>query len=132
MTDLTKTLPALSAAIAILAVSSVAHAEPLAAAAPPALSLTADPLGETVDLDTLADLSGGDGVEVVVDIDQVLTGVSGGNTITTGQLGSGAVQIGANAFEGFDGIGNFIVNTGHQNVLQSAMNVTIILVPPTE
>jgi hypothetical protein len=36
-------------------------------------------------------------------------------------------DIGSNAFSGFDGVGNFVLNTGHNNNLQSSLNVSIVL-----
>ena len=75
-------------------------------------------------------LSGGTGVEVVIDTGQVLTATNTGNTVTGDTVGSGAVTIGSGAFSGYDGIGNFVINTGHNNNLQSSMNVSVVLTPP--
>ena len=75
-------------------------------------------------------LSGGTGVEVVIDTGQVLTATNNGNTVSGDTVGSGEVTIGSGAFSGYDGIGNFVINTGHNNNLQSSMNVTIVLAPP--
>ena len=75
-------------------------------------------------------LSGGTGVEVVIDTDQVLTATNTGNTVSGDVVSSGQVNIGANAFSGYDGIGNFVINTGHNNNLQSSMNVAVVLAPP--
>ncbi|MCX7360118.1 MAG: hypothetical protein NT015_18510, partial [Alphaproteobacteria bacterium] len=74
-------------------------------------------------------LSGGTGVEVIVDTDQFLNATNNGNTVTGDTVGSGQVTISSGAFSGYDGIGNFVINTGHNNNLQSSMNVSVVLTP---
>jgi hypothetical protein len=59
-----------------------------------------------------------------------LSAVNSGNTITGDTIGSGMVDIGGGAFSGYSGLGNFVINTGHNNNLQSSMNVSITLAPP--
>jgi len=86
--------------------------------------------GEVLSLEEMEALSGGTGVEVVIDTDQVLTATNTGNTVSGDVVSSGQVNIGANAFSGYDGIGNFVINTGHNNNLQSSMNVAVVLAPP--
>ena len=51
--------------------------------------------------------------------DQDLTAVSTGNTINAASVGSGAISLSDNALAGFGGVGNFLMNTGHNNSLQS-------------
>ncbi|MEQ1808373.1 MAG: hypothetical protein ABL889_00505 [Terricaulis sp.] len=75
-------------------------------------------------------LSGGTGVEVVIDTDQVLTATNTGNSVIGDVVGSGQVNLGTGAFSGYNGLGNFVINTGHNNNLQSSMNVSILLTPP--
>ncbi len=82
-----------------------------------------------IDLAELANLSGGDGVDIDTITAQTLRAVSSGNTVRATNVGSGDVQIGENAFQDFTGIGNFIINTGHNNTLQSSLNVNIVLAP---
>lgn len=60
---------------------------------------------------------------------QDLTAVNSGNTITAGVVGSGAITLDGAALSGFAGVGNFLMNTGHNNNLQSNMNVTVIIGP---
>lgn len=112
---------------ALLASASVASADDtLPASASPA------PADETelLSLDDMNALSGGTGVEVVIDTGQVLTATNTGNSVTGDTVGSGQVNIGSGAFSGYDGIGNFVINTGHNNNLQSSMNVSVVLTPP--
>lgn len=79
--------------------------------------------------DDLGALSGGTGVDVDVITEQTLTAVNTGNTVTGQTVTSGQINIGANAFSGFEGVGNFMMNTGHNNNLQSSMNVSVVLAP---
>ncbi|MBX3428478.1 MAG: hypothetical protein KF779_02725 [Hyphomonadaceae bacterium] len=112
---------------AMLASASVASAQEGApeAAASPAPAGEAELLSSE-DMDAL---SGGTGVEVVVDTGQVLTATNRGNSVTGDTIGSGQVNLGSGAFSGYDGIGNFVINTGHNNNLQSSMNVSVVLTP---
>jgi hypothetical protein len=110
-----------------LALASTASAQE----APAQATQAATPADEEVmSSDDLNDLSGGTGVTAVVLTDQTLTAVNSGNSVTGNTVDSGQVTIGANAFSGYDGVGNFIINTGHNNNLQSSMNVTVVLAPP--
>ena len=77
--------------------------------------------------DELEELSGGTGVPNSLITGQTLTAINTGNTVTGVTVGSGEINIGANAFSGFDGVGNFVLNTGHNNNLQSSLNVSIFL-----
>ena len=111
---------------AVLATAGAASAEEaLPASASPA------PADETelLSLDDMGALSGGTGVEVIVDTDQFLTATNNGNSVTGDTVSSGQVNLGSGTFSGYDGIGNFVINTGHNNNLQSSMNVSVVLAP---
>ncbi len=84
---------------------------------------------EMLSLEDMAALSGGDGVEVAVITDQTLNAVNAGNSVVGDVVGSGQVTLGSGAFSGYSGLGNFVINTGHNNNLQSSMNVSIVLPP---
>ena len=107
---------------------SVAFAEPQTATTdiePAALDLS-EPALSADDLDALS----GEGVgDINVITGQTLTAITAGNTITAGTVGSGAITLDQNAFSGFDGIGNFVINSGHNNTLQSSLSVSIVLAP---
>ena len=90
-------------------------------------SLDAAPLGD----DELRTLNAREGVVVIVASDQLLHAVNSGNSINAGSVASGDISIGANAFSGFDGIGNFVMNTGHNNNLQGAVTVNVATGAPT-
>ena len=75
----------------------------------------------------LADLAGqGDG-PVGVLTEQTLTALNTGNTIVGANVSSGVISIDQNAFNGFDGIGNFVINSGHNNTLKSSLSVSIVI-----
>lgn len=116
----------------LIAAATLASAN-AAAAQEAALTASASPAQasdtELLSLEDMGALSGGTGVEVVVDTGQILTATNTGNTVAGDVVGSGQVNIGSGAFSGYDGIGNFVINTGHNNNLQSSMNVTIVLPP---
>jgi hypothetical protein len=85
-----------------------------------------EPALGTEDLDALA----GEGIgDLNVITGQTLTAITAGNTINAGTVGSGAITLDQNAFSGFDGIGNFVINSGHNNTLQSSLSVSIVLAP---
>jgi hypothetical protein len=75
-------------------------------------------------------LAGGTGVDIVMITDQTLGAINSGNTVSGDVVGSGEVSLGSGAFSGYSGLGNFVINTGHNNNLQSSMNVSIVLAPP--
>lgn len=84
---------------------------------------------EVLSMEDMEALAGGTGVEIQVITDSVLTAANSGNTVTGDVVGSGNVDIGSAAFSGYSGLGNFVINTGHNNNLQASMNVSITLAP---
>ena len=110
-----------------LAGASIAVAEEPSSPAPAAEASDA----EILSLDDMESLAGGTGVDVHVITTSVLDAVNNGNTVTGDVVGSGQVNIGSDAFAGYSGLGNFVINTGHNNNLQSSMNVSIALAPTT-
>lgn len=110
-----------------LALANSACAQEAPAQASQAATPAAD---EIMSSDDLSNLSGGTGVTIAAITEQTLNAINTGNSVNGETVTSGQVNIGANAFSGFDGVGNFVINTGHNNNLQSSMNVTVILAPP--
>jgi hypothetical protein len=93
--------------------------------------LTADITVEhdgSLSLGELADLRGGEAI-VIQYTTQTLTAVNAGNSVNGDTIGSGAVNLGSGAFNGYDGIGNFVINTGHNNNLQGSISVSIAMTP---
>jgi hypothetical protein len=84
---------------------------------------------EVLSLDDLDDLAGGDGVNTNVITEQTLNAVNNGNSVTGETVGSGQVNVGTGAFSGYAGLGNFVINTGHNNNLQASMSVNVVLPP---
>lgn len=61
---------------------------------------------------------------------QTLTATNSGNTVTAETIENGAITLSSEAFSGFSGIGNFVMNTGNNNNLQGSIGVVVILTPP--
>lgn len=127
MKSVTKVRGILIAAMLASAGAASAQEATLTASASPA---PADGT-ELLSLEDMDALAGGTGIEVVIDTGQVLTATNTGNSVTGDTVNSGQVNLGSGAFSGYDGIGNFVINTGHNNNLQSSMNVSVVLTPPT-
>jgi hypothetical protein len=77
----------------------------------------------------LAALSGGEKITVSLLSNQQLTGTTTGNTITADTLNTGAITFGQQALGNYAGVGNFVINTGANNTLQGAINISIITTP---
>jgi len=84
---------------------------------------------ELLSMEDMDALAGGTGVDVDVITEGTLSAVNSGNTVSGDVVGSGQVDIGSSAFSGYSGLGNFVINTGHNNNLQSSMNVSVVLAP---
>jgi hypothetical protein len=98
----------------VIAVDQVVADHPAAAVATPeADNVLSD--------DTLVEQRGG---QAIVIGNQTLTAVSTGSVLN-GNYSAGSVALTDNALSNFNGLGNLLINTGAQNNLQSAMNVTI-------
>jgi predicted ribonuclease toxin of YeeF-YezG toxin-antitoxin module len=82
----------------------------------------------------LAQMSGGQAT-LPSAISMVLTNqtenASNSNNVVSagGNVSSGNVNLGQNAFQGFAGIGNFVINTGHENNLIGNLSVAINMAP---
>lgn len=121
MKSVTHTWKGLTFAV-VLASASAASAQEAPSPAPaPA---------EVLSLEDMDALAGGTGVTAAVLTEQTLNAVNSGNSVTGNTVGSGQINVGANAFSGYSGVGNFVMNTGHNNNLQSSMSVSIVLAPP--
>ena len=92
-------------------------------AGPPAASGLAKPVSDT----ELQELSGGQAVAVN---EQQLKAMSTDNSVNAmGNVTNGPVNLSAGAFSGFSGLGNFVINTGNNNILQGSMSVNITMTP---
>lgn len=111
-----------------LASASFASAEETPSSASTSPAEASEP--ELLSMEDMESLAGGTGVEVNVITEGTLDAVNSGNTVTGETVGSGQVEIGQGAFSGYSGLGNFVINTGHNNNLQSNMAVSVTLAPP--
>jgi hypothetical protein len=75
-------------------------------------------------LQELQDISGGDAVIVEALTTQNLTATVSENTIAAQSIETGDVTFAENSLN-FHGIGNYVINTGNNNVLQGSLSVTI-------
>lgn len=123
--------PAILPAVAMIAGPSFAqHQSP---APPTPVTVAPDP-SDPLPLDdaALQDLNGREGVVVVIAAsEQLLQATNSGNNVNGQTIGSGDIVIGAGAFSGFNGIGNFVMNSGHNNNLQGAITINIATGAPT-
>lgn len=74
----------------------------------------------------LATLSGGASPSGVAITKQTLTAVNSGNSLSADNITTGDISVGAGAFNGFNGVGNFVFNTGNNNNVQGSLSVTIM------
>ena len=94
-----------------------------------------DPIAQSVDAVVMdgeqLDASRGGQSDVFVLTEQNLSAVNG-SQMQGATIGSGQIFLDGGALSNFDGVGNFILNTGHQNNIQSAINLTIVLSGPAQ
>jgi len=86
---------------------------------------------QPLDLEELHDLNGRQGVVVVIASDQLLKATNSGNSVNANSVGSGGITFAGGPFAGYNGIGNFVMNTGHNNNLQGAITINIVTTGPT-
>ncbi|MGC6400256.1 hypothetical protein ACNI3Q_06700 [Sphingomonas sp. FW199] len=72
----------------------------------------------------LAALRGG---QTIVVNNQTLAATTSGNIM--GDNVAGNISLADNALSNFNGIGNFVINTGAQNNLQAGMTLTVTVQP---
>lgn len=116
--------------------ASFADDTPVPIAVPPAEELAvpqqedaAPDADAPLNLNELSDLRGGEAAGVQLTT-QNLNAINTGNSVSAGDtVGSGAVNVNAGAFNGYDGIGNFVINTGHNNNLIGSVSVNVLVTP---
>ena len=87
-------------------------------------AIAADTTHQPLDDAALADISGGQNTAT-----QSLTATTTNTTLTAGTVTSGAVNFSNSAFQNFNGIGNVVVNTGNNNVIQGSLQVFMTATP---
>jgi hypothetical protein len=87
---------------------------------------TASPL---LSREELSGIRAGEAPQFTVANSQNVSASSSSNVISAGSLVSGGVSFSQNAFSGFSGIGNIVVNTGNNNAIQGTLSVTVVGAP---
>jgi hypothetical protein len=83
-------------------------------------------LPQAVPASDLAAASGGASPTNIALSKQTLTALNTGNQVNGDSIVTGNVNVDPSAFSGFNGIGNFVFNTGNNNNLQGSLSVTIL------
>jgi len=104
-------------------IAPVEPVEPAAVAAAPTAP-------RSLEADELDALHARQGAVVIVASDQLLQATNSGNSVNANTVTTGAMRIDANAFSGFNGIGNFVMNSGNNNNLQGAITINIVTTAP--
>ena len=89
------------------------------------ISTTAAVAADALDDSALADVRGGQSTNVAT---QTVTATAA-NSLSAGTVESGAVDFSTNAFQNFNGIGNVVVNTGNNNIIQGTLQVYMVSSP---
>lgn len=131
MLSILSTLALLGAAADPNSATEPAPPPPFIIIAPSALPIAAPPGPRSLETDELDALHGRQGAIVVVASDQLLQATNSGNSVNANTVTTGAMRIDANAFAGFNGIGNFVMNSGNNNNLQGAITINIVTTGPT-
>ncbi len=114
---MTRLLTGLAGPLLVLATPAAAQ-QVQAGAQPPA---TTDALPILLSESELAETRGG---QTIIINNQTLKAITSGNVIG-GDYVAGDVSFSDDAFANFAGVGNFTINTGAQNNLQTAMILTV-------
>lgn len=118
-------------AMCLLHISAPAFAEEPSA---PAAETAASPFAKALSAGELQEARGAQDLGVHLSgaiSSQVLSAESLGNRIEADEITTGAVSVANGAFQGFSGIGNFVINTGNNNNVQGAISVAVHLAPTT-
>ncbi|RZJ02064.1 MAG: hypothetical protein EON90_00245 [Brevundimonas sp.] len=99
---------------------------PTAATALVPIQTRTPPMLQALDVGELSDLNGRQGSTSTILSDQDLTAINRGNSITANTVNTGPITLGPGAFEGFAGVGNFVINSGNNNNLQGALTINIM------
>jgi len=84
-------------------------------------------IGQTpISSEELSTMSGGASPTGLAITTQTLSALNANNSVTAGTVETGAVSLQPGTFSGFNGIGNFVFNTGNNNNVQGSLSVTIL------
>jgi hypothetical protein len=108
----------LPAAIAALALANICQAH--------AAEVQVPALPQALSTEDLGKLSGGASPSGVAISQSTLTAVNAGNAVNADNVVTGNISMAPGTFDGFNGVGNFVFNTGNNNNVQGSLNVTIL------
>ena len=77
----------------------------------------------------LAQMSGGAISTGIAVTTQDLSASNSDNSISANSVVTGNINVPANAFSGYNGVGNFVFNTGNNNNVQGSLSITIVTPP---
>ena len=80
----------------------------------------------TVDLSAMSGGASPTGLAVTT---QTLSALNAGNSVNANSVVTGEVTLQTGTFNGFNGIGNFVFNTGNNNNVQGTLSVNILTAP---
>jgi hypothetical protein len=83
-------------------------------------------LPEPLAASDLAKLSGGASPTGIVVTTQDLSASNSDNSLNASSIVTGNINVPASAFSGYNGVGNFVFNTGNNNNVQGSLSITII------
>jgi len=118
----------------IIFVSSVVHTF-LAFTGVQAVSAATADFGQKTELPAalsnaeLSKMSGGASSTGVAVTSQTLSATNSQNSVSANSVITGNVTLQSGTFNGFNGVGNFVFNTGNNNNVQGSLSVTIITPP---
>jgi hypothetical protein len=74
----------------------------------------------------LAQMSGGAAPSGIAVTTQDLSASNSDNSLSANSIVTGNINVPAGAFNGYNGVGNFVFNTGNNNNVQGALSITIL------
>lgn len=83
-------------------------------------------LPEPVAASDLAHMSGGATPSAIAVTTQDLSASNSDNSINANSIMTGNITVPTNAFSGYNGVGNFVFNTGNNNNVQGSLSITIV------
>lgn len=83
-------------------------------------------LPEPLSVSDLARLSGGASPTGIAVTTQDLSASNSGNSVNASSIVTGNINVPASAFSGYNGVGNFVFNTGNNNNVQGSLSITIV------
>jgi hypothetical protein len=126
----------ISIIVGLAAAAAALQTPPALAAAsvsspPPTVQASANLPDNELPASALADERGGANISAGAAVTvQDLQAIDSGNSVTAGgSISSGAISISGASLQGFNGVGNFVFNTGHNDAIQGNVTVNVVMAP---